>query len=89
VRRTAAEAPQPRRLTDAEIREIAVAIRTAVRRPPPDTQRHAITSALHQLSDEDETRVEAALLEMLQSSPPERDAGGPGSTDDDGKRDDP
>jgi CheY-like chemotaxis protein len=97
VLRTAAEAPQPRRLTDAEIRQIALALRKAVRRPPPYNQAYAITSPYAQLSDEDETRVEAALLALLSSSRgptphPTRDAadaGGVDPTRDDGRRDDP
>lgn len=97
VRRSAADAPQPRGLTDAEIREIAVAVRDAVRRPPPDDPRQSMASSHQELSDEDEARVEAALLQLLQSSPRRvrrptwdaEDVDGAESAGDDGRRDDP
>ena len=65
-----------------QIREMAIAIRAAVRRPPPDDPREAITGAHQELSNEDETRVEAALLELLTASRRDPQSGDAGSAGD-------
>jgi len=67
--RSAADAPRPRPLTDDEIRAIAVAIREGVHQPPSDERRYDVVSAHHELSPEDEARVEAALLALADDTP--------------------
>lgn len=63
--RATSDRPRARRLTDDEILEIAHRIREAVRHPPDPDPRDGILSPYRELSHEDETRVEAALLTLL------------------------
>ena len=57
--------PRARRLTDDEVRELALRIRQAVRRPPDPGSGEDVLAAHRELSPEDEARVEAALLALL------------------------
>jgi DNA-binding response OmpR family regulator len=54
-----------RRLSDDEIRDVALQVRAAVRRPPDLNPRDGVLSPYRELSPEDEARVEAALLALL------------------------
>ena len=54
-----------RRLTDEEVQQLALRIREAVRQPPPRDSASDVLSPHRELSPEDESRVEAALLALL------------------------
>ena len=58
-----------RRPTDDEITDIARRIIKAGRRPPPGDPRLDITAKRHELSPEDEDRVEAALVRLHAADP--------------------
>ena len=75
----AGAAPRALRLTDAEVRALAVEIRRAVRAPRSAERNDDVLAPHRELSPEDEARVEAALLELLASS-----RGGGGSAEDPG-----
>jgi hypothetical protein len=57
------------RKTDDEIMDIARRIAAAGRRPPPADPRFDITATRHELSPEDEDRVEAALVRLRAADP--------------------
>jgi DNA-binding response OmpR family regulator len=63
--RASSDRPRARRLTDDEVQELAVRIRQAVRQVPDPASGDDVLSAHRELSPEDETRVEAALLALL------------------------
>jgi two-component system phosphate regulon response regulator PhoB len=64
----AGRAPRARRLSDADVQALAEEIRRAVRAPRILDRREDVLAPGRELSAEDEARVEAALLALLQSS---------------------
>ena len=76
--------PRAQRLTDAEVRALAAEIRRAVRAPRRAEVEDDVLAPRRELSPEDEARVEAALLALLETS---RDAGAT-EADRDAERDD-
>jgi DNA-binding response OmpR family regulator len=64
----AGAAPRARRLTDDEVRALAVEIRAAVRAPRNAERPGHVLAPQRELSPEDEARVEAALLALLEAS---------------------
>ena len=71
---TRADSGRPRalRLTDDQVTELAARIRQAVRQVPDPASGEDVLSAHRELSPEDESRVEAALLSLLRE--PDRPA---------------
>jgi DNA-binding response OmpR family regulator len=70
----AGRGPRVRRLSDAEVKALAAEIRRAVHAPRLLDRREDVLAPHRELSAEDEGRVEAALLELLQSSRAKRRA---------------
>jgi DNA-binding response OmpR family regulator len=60
--------PRARRLTDDEVRALAVEIRRAVRMPRSAERNDDVLAPRRELSPEDEARVEAALLDLLMAA---------------------
>jgi DNA-binding response OmpR family regulator len=72
--------PRVRRLSDDEVHALAAEIRRAVRAPRGAERNDDVLAPHRELSPEDEARVEAALLALLEQS---RDAGRAGHERDD------
>jgi hypothetical protein len=67
ARRLALPVPATVRLSNQAILDIARRIRRAVREPRPDDPRNDVLAIRHELSPEDEARVEAALRELSEN----------------------
>lgn len=68
--RPAETRPRARPLTDKEAREVAAQIRQAIRHPGQANPQVGILSQFQELSPQDEARVEAVLIELLQMKEP-------------------
>jgi DNA-binding response OmpR family regulator len=84
--------PRARRLSDDEVKALAEEIRRAVRSPRLIDRRDDVLAPTRELSPEDEARVEAALLALLEASRENaqgKENDGKRATDSAGRDDDP